>query len=282
VARIEVPIKTVVGRHGRFSYLPHDLFVGRSLDLYGEFSEHEVMLFRQLVRPGAVVVEAGANIGALTVPIAHAVGPTGTVYAYEPQRVIAALLRRNVADNRLAQVVVREAALGAAPGTLRVPPLDYRAVGNFGGQALAAAEDATGGEAVAVETIDGLALARLDLIKADVEGMERAVLEGAARAIARWRPVLYVENDRPAHARALLELIFGLGYRAWWYTTPLFNPDNHAGRADNVFGDALSVNLFCFPNEQATEVTGGVPVIGVDDTREAAGARVRAKWAQQR
>jgi hypothetical protein len=137
------------------------------------------------------------------------------------------------------------------------------------------------GQAVAVETIDGLDLARLDLIKADVEGMEIAVLRGATQSIARHRPVLYVENDRPAHSKALIGLIFALGYRAWWYTAPLFNPENHAGRADNVFGDTISVNLFCFPTEWRIEVTGGVPVIGEDDTRDAAGARVRAKWAQR-
>src|SRR5258706_14000830 len=150
MARIEIQFKTVVGRHGTFSYLPNDMFVGRSLDLYGEFSEQETVLFQQLLPPGAVAVEAGANLGALTVPIAKAVGPTGKVFAYEPQRVIAALLRRNVAQNALAHVEVREAALGRTPGSLRVPELDYRAVENFGGLSLTTDR----GHAVQVETID--------------------------------------------------------------------------------------------------------------------------------
>src|SRR5258706_6251720 len=41
MARIEIQFKTVVGRHGTLSYLPNDMFVGRSLELYGEFSEQE-------------------------------------------------------------------------------------------------------------------------------------------------------------------------------------------------------------------------------------------------
>ena len=39
-------------RHGTFRYLPNDQYVGRSLQLYGEFSELESALFDQLVRPG--------------------------------------------------------------------------------------------------------------------------------------------------------------------------------------------------------------------------------------
>ncbi|MBI3513296.1 MAG: FkbM family methyltransferase [Proteobacteria bacterium] len=273
MARIEISFKTVVGRHGTFSYLPNDMFVGRSLDLYGEFSEHETMLFQQLLRPGAVVVEAGANLGALTVPIAKAVGPSGKVIAYEPQPVIAALLRRNVSQNGLAQVEVREAALGSAAGSLRVPEMDYRAVENFGGLSLSADR----GSAVPVETIDALKLARLDLIKADVEGMEIEVLEGAAATIARLRPILYVENNRDDRSKRLIATILGFGYRAWWYAAPLFNPDNHVKQPHNVFGDTISINMFCFPQERETAVVGGVPVIGEDDTRDAAGARVRAR-----
>src|SRR5262249_36728385 len=120
-------------RHGRLSYLPHDIYVGRSLDLYGEFSEFEVRLFQQIVRDGAVVLEAGANIGARPVPLAGGVGPQGRVIAYEPQPTMAALLGHNVAANGLAAVEVRQAALGRAPGTLHVPALDYQRPNNFGG-----------------------------------------------------------------------------------------------------------------------------------------------------
>ena len=48
-------------RHGRMLYNVNDRYIGRSLDLYGEFSEAEVELFRQIVRPGDIVVEVGAN-----------------------------------------------------------------------------------------------------------------------------------------------------------------------------------------------------------------------------
>ena len=54
-------------RHGRLMYLLNDAYIGRSLDVYGEYSEGEIALFRQLLRPGDVAVDVGANIGALTI-----------------------------------------------------------------------------------------------------------------------------------------------------------------------------------------------------------------------
>jgi FkbM family methyltransferase len=266
-------VRTKVCRHGIFSYLPHDLFVGRSLDVYGEFSEHEVALFQQLLRPGAVVIEAGANIGALTVPIARAVCGAGRLIAYEPQAVLAALLARNVGANGLAQVEVRCAALGARPGSLRVPPLDYAATGNFGGVSLGAD---TGVDAP-VDTIDGLDLARVDLIKIDVEGMELEVLHGADDLIARCRPMLHVENDRTDRSAALIAALLERRYVLWWHLSPLFSPDNHAGRADNIFPTAVSINLLCAPVERGMTVSGAYPVAGPDDTYRAAFARGAAR-----
>ncbi|HUA50678.1 MAG TPA: FkbM family methyltransferase [Candidatus Sulfotelmatobacter sp.] len=256
-------------RHGCFRFFRQDVYVGRSLELYGEFSESEVALFGQLLKPGAVVVEAGANIGALTVPIARLVGPRGRVIAYEPQLPVADLLARNVAANALTTVDVRCAALGAHLSTISVPRLDYRRSGNFGGVALGG----EAGERIAVETIDSLGLERVDLIKVDVEGMEVEVLTGGAATIGTRRPVLYVENDRAEHSRQLIATLEGFGYRAWWHFAGLFNPANFFGNPENVFPSMMSVNLLCFPREWSMTVTDGIPVLGPDDDWESARRR---------
>jgi hypothetical protein len=61
-------------RHGRMLYFSNDRYVGGSLDVYGDYCEDETQLFGQILRPGHVVVEAGANIGAHTVHLAQVVG----------------------------------------------------------------------------------------------------------------------------------------------------------------------------------------------------------------
>lgn len=267
-----VPVRTKECRHGRLSYLAHDLYVGRSLDLYGEFSEHEVQLFRQIVGDGAVVLEAGANIGALTVPIARAAGARGRVIAYEPQPALAALLRHNMTANALTWVEVRQAALGRAAGTLRVPRIDYHQPFNFGGVSLHDGD----GEPVPVETIDALNLTRLDLLKIDVEGMEGEVLAGAVATIRRLQPLIHVENDREHSSPALLTALEDLGYSAWWHFSPLFNPANFFGNTENAFPRILSVNMLCAPTVRGLTVTGSTPVLGRNDTWIAARDRIRA------
>ena len=90
-------------RHGRFTYLLNDAYIGRSLDVYGEYSEGEIDLFRQLLRPGDVAIDVGANIGALTVAMARLVQPGGAIVAFEPQRAIYDILCNNLRLNGLAQ-----------------------------------------------------------------------------------------------------------------------------------------------------------------------------------
>ena len=269
MAEILVPVRTKDCRHGRFTYPAADQYIGRSLDLYGEYSESEAALFAQILRPGSIVIEAGANIGALSVPIARAVGPAGRVIAYEPQAALATLLVRNLADNGLAHAEVRRAALGAHPGTIRVPPLDYQAGANFGGVALGG----EAGDVVPVDTIDALALARLDFVKIDVEGMEIDVLAGGTATIRSRQPVLYVENDRVERSRELITMVLDLGYRAWWHFPKLFNPQNFFGHAVDVF-HVVSANLLCMPASRTPTIIGGTPVLGPDDDWQSARYRI--------
>ena len=56
------PVRLRTCRHGPMMYLTNDL-IGRSLDTYGEFSEHELALFGDVVQPGMTVLDVGSNIG---------------------------------------------------------------------------------------------------------------------------------------------------------------------------------------------------------------------------
>lgn len=230
-------------RHGKLSYLLNDAYIGRSLEVYGEYSEGEIDLFRQLLRPGDVAVDVGANIGALTVGMARLVAPAGAVLAFEPQRTIFDLLCNNLRANNLANVTAYRRAVGSTPGTIRVPPLDYVRTDNFGGVALGGAL----GDEIEVVTIDSLNLPRLRLLKVDVEGMEAEVVAGARGTIGRLQPALYIENDRADRSRQLISLLFEIGYRLWWHITPLFNPQNFYRHPHDIFGNVVSFNMIGFP-----------------------------------
>ena len=234
-------------------YNVNDIYIGRSLHEYAEFSEGEVEVFLQAVKPGQVVLEVGANIGAHTVWFAKAVGPSGAVMAFEPQRLVFQTLFANIAINSLPNVHCLNVAVSSSPGQLHVPVLDARIENNFGGIGLGSY---TSGEIVPVITIDGMNISRCNFLKIDVEGMELDVLKGAAKTIARLMPVLYVENDRPEKSDELIRYIDSLGYNLYWHRPPYFNPDNYAGNTENIFGNLVSLNMLCVPKEFAQQLDG--------------------------
>ena len=249
-------------RHGVFLYSLMDLYIGRSLETYGEYCEEEARLYQRFLGPGQVVVDAGANVGCHTVLFAASVGQAGRVFAFEPQRVVFQTLCANLALNGLRNVEAWPVGLASAVGQRVVPPISYDTEGNFGGLSLA--EDGPG-EAVVVTTIDNLGLDACHLIKIDVEGMEREVLLGAADTISRHRPLLCVENDLREKSEALIGQLLELDYRAYWHVPRLFNPDNHRGEQRNVFGDTVNVNMLCLPREDGRRVEGLRAVESVRD-----------------
>ena len=83
--------------------------------------------------------------------------------------------------------------------------------------------------------------------------MEEEVLSGATTTIEKYRPVLYVENDRREKSPSLIRFIQSLGYRMWWHLPPLYNPANYLGNHENIFANMVSINLLCLPKERETE-----------------------------
>jgi FkbM family methyltransferase len=260
--------RLVRGRHGVFLVNPRDIYIGRSMVEYGEYSPDEWRLLANLIRPGAMVVEVGANIGALTVPLARTVGRAGFVWAYEPQPLVFQLLAANLALNDCVAALPVMAAVGGqgASGSVELARRDPAAEDNHGGIPLERLKSRPGeGLAIPLVSLDAaLDPPRLTLLKADVEGMEQAVIEGASGLIRRHRPALYVENHAPGHSAGLISAILGLDYRLWWHLPPLFSEENFAGRAENAFGRFRAINMLCLPAELKTVVKGLRPVEGTE------------------
>jgi FkbM family methyltransferase len=241
--------KLVKGRHGWFLANENDVYVGRALIEYGEYGEIESQLLLEYCKPGDVVVEVGANIGSHSVGLATRVGPHGRLAAIEPQPVIFQTLCANLALNCLVNVDAFNCGCGDTASALEFAPADYADTGNFGGVELHERGTVAGGIPVEVKALDDLLMpyARVDLIKIDVEGMEQQVLESGRRTIARFSPVLYVENDRIEKSKALIETLDALGYRAWWHIPALFNPNNYFGNPVNRYSNIGSFNMLCLP-----------------------------------
>jgi FkbM family methyltransferase len=238
-------LSVVSGRDGTFLVNCNDIYIGRSIAIYGEHGALESEFLKSLLKPGDHIVEVGANIGAHTVGLAKAVGPQGRVDAFEAQRICFAFLQAQIALNQLYNIHARQLAVGRSSGKLWVPSVNYAEYGNFGGIALSSKPEEKS-ESVEVVTLDSqIGDRRCDLVKVDVEGMEEDVIRGAKNLINKRRPILYVENDRPERSQSLVALLLGLGYRLWWHIPKLYNPNNHFMTKEDVYQGIASFNMFC-------------------------------------
>jgi len=239
-------------RYGRMKYYPTDKWLGRSLQTYGEWSESEVDLFRALVKPGNHVADIGANIGSHTIALSAIVGAEGMVHAFEPfPATYKALLDNITSCLALGDVLldVRNCALGEREEIIRCGKPDPR---NPGGYELKEGDEAD----IQVRRLDDLDIERLDFAKIDVEGFEMQVLNGGEETIARCRPILYVEADRPGAYSAISHWMMEHGYRVHLHKPPLFNPQNFNGYPTNIWGNIVSLMLLGIPCEKFPEVDG--------------------------
>lgn len=253
----------VKAKHGWFLANRFDYYIGAALIVYGEYSEMELAFLKSIVPKNGVIIEVGANIGSLTVGLAQHVGELGKVLAVEPQPSIFNVLCANLALNKIVNVDVRQCGCGEYTSKMYLQADNYfnKNIHNSGSKTLIA--DAQGLE-ISVFPIDSFANSFdfLSLIKIDVEGMELDVLKGAANAIKKHKPYLYIENAVIDKSKSIIEWIMSAGYDLWWHIPPLFHPQNFFSHQENLYGFNVSVNMICAPSgihipefEKLTKIT---------------------------
>ena len=143
-------------------------------------------LYEKFLKPGQVVVDAGANIGLHALVFSRLVGPKGHVYAFEPDSVNFARLKEHLTQNRIQNVTAADCALGESEARallVRDPSDSSRSY-------LSSAAGAAGpASAVSVVSLDQFAvrenLERIDFLKVDVEGHELSLLKGGRDLMRR-------------------------------------------------------------------------------------------------
>ena len=204
--------------YGRFVVNRHCKFQAEALIKTGKphiQDELDVMLAIVDTLPnGAFVVDAGANIGLVAIPLAERLKPRGgTVLAFEVQRMIYYALCAGAALNDLDNLFTFHQGLGSHARVERLASPDYGVPQDFGMYSLLN-QPPERNEAVQITTLDDLGLPRLDFLKIDVEGMEMEVLAGAKGMIGRHRPWCWVEYWMVG-AETIAGAFAGLGYECY-------------------------------------------------------------------
>jgi FkbM family methyltransferase len=196
-----------------------DRYISREIAEHGVWEPLESRVFAQLVKPGSIVLDLGANIGYYTVLAGLCAGPRGQVYAFEPESHNVALLRENVALNDLGNVTVAEAAAWSVSNAGEL----YLSADNKGDHR--AYDGGNGAGSVPVQRValdDWFAdrERRIDVVKMDTQGSELRILQGMRGLLDanRGRMRLIVEfwphglEGAGDSAAALVELLRGYDF----------------------------------------------------------------------
>lgn len=207
----------------------------------------EAVVVQRLIRPGDVVVDAGANIGYITALLAGWVGAHGLVHSIEPIPETFRLLQRSMRKLGLRQVQCHGCGVSDQPGQamMEVPAYPDGAENFYESKVVTAAQARPGVRCLPVElrTLDqvvGDSLARVAFMKVDVEGHEEPALRGAQELLRRARPALLIEinssvDEPDAPTRRVLDSLAALGYGLYQMGSGGLEPHRVGHRAVDYF-----------------------------------------------
>jgi FkbM family methyltransferase len=185
------------------------------------FARHEqatMSLLPELVRPGQVVYDIGANMGLYSLCFSRLVGPRGHVYCIEANPMCVYFLRANLERNGAKNHDILPVALMDGAQTCDFI-INYGSSGLGIAQSLVSSSWGKPGHRVTVpaDSLDHLLeqypLQTPDFIKIDIEGGEGCAVRGMMKTLAQRRPFLLVELHGTGPAHETLALLDTLGYR---------------------------------------------------------------------
>lgn len=201
-------------------------------------------VFARYIPADGVIVDVGAHAGQFSKLFAG-MAPGGHVYAFEPSAYARSVMGPALRFNAITNITIIPMGLARAPGELALhTPIKRQGSLGFGTAHLGPGVGRVHDQVVTLTTLDAFVaergLARVDFIKADIEGWELQALLGAERTLRRDRPALYLEVDEALLARAgdgpaaLFDWLGDLGYGA--FATPGLTPAKaYGGAGDYLF-----------------------------------------------
>lgn len=201
--------------------------VGRAIQFTHDFESVETRFFASRLQRNSISIDIGANVGYFTMLMAkHA--PDGMVHAFEPLPLNAALLRASALINGFDNIKLNQSAVGAECGEVTFAEASDSAYSSMIDTGRRAVEKRF---TVPLTTLDAYVAAhgigRIDVLKADVEGAEALVIDGAAGLLAspERRPrMMMIELYQPnlevfgASVAGIIAKLKNFGYDAFVLT----------------------------------------------------------------
>lgn len=249
-----------------FSVNPKDASVGKLIFLNSYEVETLEFASKYIIKSDQVF-DVGANIGYFTLKFSSLVGDNGEVHSFEPSQREFLHLCRNLMNNKISNVFSNQVALSNKNSYSRINILDedrygaYNSINKITHRKVNEAKVHTETtRTLKIDTyLDLFPNIRPTLIKIDVEGHEKQVLEGMQRLLTEPNsPCLIIEvcesthQDEKFDTQDLLDYIKKFDYK-------LYSPNNEGNLKPFLLGNSLNCialknNHFQRLNERKIEI----------------------------
>lgn len=223
---IEKELQVINTKFGTFVVDTQDL-IGATIANRGFWEYHLQDFYARIIKEDDIIIDAGANIGYLTVQFAKL---AKKVYSFEPQPYIFNMLCSNILFNDLNHKVDHyRLGLGNSKERRQLWSIEneeFEHVWNYGGRGIEW-EDSyykpTGEvreeDQIEVTTLDSFKIDKCDLLKLDVQGFEWQLLQGGKNTIESNLPIILLESapERSDNDKKVLEYLKNLGYSNYRY-----------------------------------------------------------------
>ena len=197
----------------RINNIPYEIFIDlrdqgfANFFLHGDGTGSQKLrsVLPQIVQPGDIFYDIGANIGLVSAVVHHAIGPSGTLIAFEPNPAVNRLYEMTFGGHQ--NVILNKIALADQTGEIRFYPAP------ISGRSSLSPIEGVKPIFVSVRTLaDMIAEFGLpDVLKVDVEGHEATVFSGAqGRFHGDSCPVIIFEALRVSELQETMTVIAGL------------------------------------------------------------------------
>jgi FkbM family methyltransferase len=189
----------------------------------------ELFYLEQLIQPGFICIDIGANVGYYSTYISKLAGPKGQVHAVEPIALFQNIFTKNIQAFNCTNITLHPVALGGKKGsiTMGTPMID----GVFRHGLTHVVESDENTEDMHTYTVNMctpeelfLSMNRLDFIKCDVEGYETILMPHFMGILNRFRPMIQIELGSEENRKSIVGLFATAGYAPYQLNNGTLQP----------------------------------------------------------
>lgn len=180
------------------NYIAKDQYIGYSFKQGGYWELWMLDFIKKFYKQGTNMVDMGSNIGSSALLMDEVLSDNCKVYCFEPM--YNDVTFKNIVDNNLQdRLILYNCGLGNKIDVFNVDKIDLFSDSNFGAKTIFEGEGKEYNDnkwKINVFPLDYFNIDNVSLIKMDVEGMEKEVLEGAYNLIEKNKPTMLVEIQK--------------------------------------------------------------------------------------